>query len=86
MAEGGTLLATRPTNVMFGESGPEIATFTPLGRIGKNVGSVFGESRANGMEGSITLELLLSPDLEARVVRNSMNGVAEIITKVVDSK
>lgn len=32
MQHGGTILANRPTTVLFGEAGPEVASFTPLGR------------------------------------------------------
>lgn len=81
-AEGGTLLATRPTTVTFGENGPEMGQFTPLTRLGANVGKIFGASGNTGAEGTITVEVLLSPDLEARVVDKSMNGVANVIAKV----
>jgi hypothetical protein len=87
-AEGGTLIATRPTNVLFGEAGAEAATFTPLTRIGRNEGKVdvSGSLDALGMDGKIAVDLYLSPDLEARVVENSMNGVAEAIVKINRTK
>lgn len=87
-AEGGTLIATRPTKVLFGEAGAEAATFTPLTRIGRNEGKVdvSGSLDALGMNGKIAVDLFLSPDLEARVVENSMNGVAEAIVKINRTK
>lgn len=87
-AEGGTLIATRPTKVIFGEAGAEAATFTPLTRIGRNEGKVdvSGSLDALGMDGRIAVDLFLSPDLEARVVENSMNGVAEAIVKINRTK
>jgi len=87
MAEGGSLLATRPTKAIFGDAGPELATFTPLGRIGRNVNKLFGDGgKGGGMDGTIVLDISLSPDLEARIVENYMDGVANIITKVTRSK
>jgi hypothetical protein len=87
MAEGGTLLATRPTTVTFGEAGMETATFTPLTRAGRNSGRVFAQNGAGaGLNGQIVLDVSLSPDLEARIVRNSMDGVADVILKVSNSK
>lgn len=87
-AQGGTLLATRPTNATFGEAGPELVTFTPLNRMGADVGKIFGGTFPNAGAGGgmLKLEVLLSPDLEARVVEKSMNGVADVIIKVTDSK
>lgn len=85
MAEGGTLIATRPTTVTFGEAGAEMASFTPLGRLGKNVGTVFSDG-GGGLMGQITLAVDLSPDLEARMTKNTMNNVADIVLKVNRSK
>lgn len=85
-AEGGTLLATRPTTVTFGERGAEMASFTPLTRIGQNTNKFFGNMGGGGVNGSVVVEVILSPDLEARVVDASMNGVAEVIAKVNRSK
>lgn len=87
-AEGGTLIATRPTRAVFGEGGAEAVTFTPLTKIGRNEGKVdvSGSLDDLGMNGKIAVDLYLSPDLEARVVENSMNGVAEAIVKINRTK
>lgn len=86
-AEGGTLIATRPTSVVFGEKGPEIASFAPINRVGKDEGKldIFGDA-GGGVNGTITVDLVLSPDLEARVVESSMDGVADIVAKVTRAK
>lgn len=86
MAEGGTLLASRPTNVTFGEAGPEMAQFTPLTHLGQSANRVFGSMGSNGVSGEIVVQLELSPDLEARVVNASMDGVANVITKISRTK
>lgn len=87
MAEGGTLIATRPTTVTFGEAGAEMAMFTPLNRIGRDTGRVFTEGSGSlGLNGQIVVSLDLSPDLEARVVENSVNGVADVLLKVNRTK
>src|SRR5574341_840101 len=82
-AEGGTLLATRPTTVTFGEV-PEVVSFTPLNG-GNNVGKMFGDKSALG-GGILELLLTLSPDLESRIVRRSMDETANVIVKVNRSK
>lgn len=87
-AEGGSVIATRPTRAIFGERGPELATFTPLGRTGRDVNKLFGDksSGGGGVNGQIVIGIDLSPDLEARIVENSMNGVAEVVLRVNRSK
>lgn len=89
-AQGGTFLANRPTTVTFGEKGLEMASFVPVNRTGRDVNKVFsnlsGAGGGAGAGGNIGIELLLSPDLEARVVKNSLNQAANIITKVQRSK
>lgn len=87
-AEGGTLLATRPTTVTFGEDGPEQATFTPLGRVGRDEGTIFGNLGGNSgkKDGKIEIDVNLSPDLEARIVENAMNSTAEVVTRINRTK
>lgn len=85
-AEGGTLIATRPTKAVFGEKGPEKVSFTPLGRSGRNTSQVFGDKSAAGMGGSIALEVSLSPDLEARIIDSSLEGVAIHLEKIARTK
>lgn len=81
-AEGGTLIATRPTRALFGEGGPELVNFTPLNRIGKNINKIFGDRSGGGINGQIRVLVDLSPDLEGRIVEKSMDGVADVISKV----
>lgn len=86
-AEGGTLLATRPTKAVFGEGGPELVNFTPLNRIGKNINKIFGDrSGIGGMDGTIRVVVDLSPDLEGRIVERSMNNVGQVLAQVNRSK
>lgn len=87
-AEGGTLIATRPTTVTFGEAGPEVGHFIPLTRIGRNEGKVdtSGSLAGLGMNGQITVDLTLSPDLRASVVEEAMDGVGEVILRINGSK
>lgn len=82
---GGTLIATRPTTATFGEV-PEAVTFTPLDRRGRDVGKLFTSGDIGGGEGRIALDILLSPDLEARIVEHSMDGVAEVVSRVNRAK
>ncbi|MHA2219375.1 MAG: hypothetical protein ACXACY_25965, partial [Candidatus Hodarchaeales archaeon] len=73
-AEGGTIIARKPTVAVFGEAGPEMATFTPLNKLGAGGGAAITPMDAGNMsrDGHIRLEMLLSPDLEARVVDNTL--------------
>jgi hypothetical protein len=90
MAEGGTIVANRPTTVTFGENNEwEAASFTPIGRTGKDVNKIFsqlGKGSADGMGGMVTIALDLSPDLEARITNNTMTKTARIITQVRRTK
>lgn len=89
-AEGGSMIADRPTTVTFGDGTvPEMATFTPLGRRGMDVNKLFANvSGGAGGDGSGKIEIgvTLSPDLEARVVNKAMDGTANVIAKIQNSK
>lgn len=87
-AEGGSMLANQPTTVTFGEGrGWELATFTPLESQGNDINKLFTNlSSGGGAEEKIGLEVVLSPDLEARVVKNAMGQVSNVITTVRRSK
>ena len=83
------MVANRPTTVTFGEAGLELATFTPIGRDGRDVNKLFSNlsnSAGDGMGGVLELLLSLSPDLEARVVRNTLGQMSNIVTEVRRSK
>lgn len=89
MAEGGSIIADRPTPVIFGESGLEMATFTPIGRTGRDVNKIFSNSGGTGAMasgGMVSIELLLSPDLENRIVKNTLNQTAEVIMRTTRSR
>jgi hypothetical protein len=74
-ASGGTMFANKPTLVQFGEV-PEVATFTPLSRLGS------GNSQVSlGGKEKVKIELYLSPDLEARVIDKSLGEFADVIMR-----
>lgn len=89
-AEGGAMIADRPTTVTFGEAGLEMAQFTPIGKNGRDVNKLFSNLSGRGGEGggggAVEIGVTLSPDLEARVVNNALEQTANIITRVRDSK
>lgn len=85
-AEGGTLIADRPTVAMFGERGTEMAQFTPLNRTGKDVGKIFGNMSGGGINGQILVAVDLSPDLEGRIINRSLDGVADVVGRVTRRK
>ena len=69
---------------MFGESGPEIASFIPLRKLGGS--NPTGGLSAAGANGKVDIELWLSPDLEARVMNNTLNETANVFAKINRSK
>lgn len=87
-AEGGTMVADRPTTVTFGEAGLEMASFTPIGRNGRDINKMFSNLSAGGGSGSDKVEIgvTLSPDLEARIMSNTLDRAGRIVTKVRASK
>lgn len=86
-AEGGSMIANKPTKAVFGDNGLELATFTPLDKSGKNVNKLFSNmDTSGGVGGKTVIEVLLSPDLEGRIVTNSLNQTAEIIQQINRSK
>lgn len=83
--EGGTFFARKPTLAIFGDKGPEMATFTPVGRTGANVGRVFGGS-VGGRKQQIELFIGLQEGLFAEVVNTTLGEVADVIVKVQRSR
>jgi len=72
-AQGGTFIAKKPMLAMFGEGGvPEKVTVTPANKSGYN----------SGQGGNLQIELLLSPDLQARIINNTLKEVADIFVQV----
>jgi hypothetical protein len=86
MAEGGTFVANKPTLAIFGERGRERATFTPLDRTGRDVNKIFGNTSGLGGGGELKIEMLLSPDLEARIIENTMSRTADVVLSINRSK
>ena len=87
LAEGGSFLATTPTSINVAENRPELITATPLGRPGRDVGKLFANlGSGEGGGGSMEIGLTLSPDLEARIIRKSMDETANVVLRVNRSK
>jgi len=66
-----------------------MATLTPIGRTGRDVNKIFsnlGGGSGGNSGGNVQIELLLSPDLESRIVKNTLTKTGQIITKVQRSK
>jgi DNA-directed RNA polymerase subunit F len=77
-AEGGSVIASRPTAAIFGEAGPELATFTPLSRAGANVGKLTGNV-PSGSGGKATISINLGAGLVGQIVDNAMGEVATVL-------
>lgn len=77
-AEGGSVIASTPTAAIFGEAGPELATFTPLSRAGANVGKLTGNV-PGGSGGKATISINLGAGLVGQIVDNAMGEVATVL-------
>lgn len=84
-AEGGTLIARKPTVALFGEKSPEIATFTPISKLSSSNG-VPQLGSAMGANGKVKIELYLSPDLEARIVDTSLDQAAGVFAEIMRTR
>lgn len=85
-AEGGTLIARKPTVAVFGERDAEVVSFRPLNRIGRDENKVFNGFLPKGGEsgsGRMLIELLLSPDLEARIVDSTLGQVGDVLVRTM---
>jgi hypothetical protein len=90
-AEGGTVIAKKPTIALFGEKSPEIAHFRPLNGGGADVNKVFGDisglaSGAGGAGGNIGLKIMLAEGLIAEIVENSVEQVAITVERARRNK
>ena len=78
-AKGGTVIARKPTVAIFGEAGPEVAEFTPLNKLGTNAPQITPtDARQMTRSGRLRLEMLLSPDLEARIIDDTLGEIADV--------
>jgi hypothetical protein len=79
MAKGGSLFANTPTSVTFGEAGPELAMFMPLG---SGFAGSPSASFAGGSGGNIQLQVTLDDNLQAQIVNTTLNNVALSIDRM----
>lgn len=88
-ASGGIDIVSSPTTTgygaTYGEAGPEAHIFIPLGGSGL-IPSLSASGGGGGTGGRATIEVVLSPDLEARITENTLAQGADIITRVMRSK
>jgi hypothetical protein len=80
-ARGGTIVADKPTVAIFGEAGPEVATFTPLNKIAgqSDMGGQIPMGARDPLTGKLRIEMMLSPDLETNIIDSALNEGADVI-------
>lgn len=78
-AEGGAAIARQPTTAMFGEAGPELATFIPLDKMKDFFSGGLGDM--GGQRTALDITVDASPDLVVRVIDQTMGEVANVIAK-----
>lgn len=83
-ASGGVALASSATTATFGESGvPELAMFLPLNASPSSIlNNASGFGGGGGAGGSVLVRVELSPDLEGRIVNNTLQQAALSVEKV----
>lgn len=81
-ANGGVVIADRPTTATFGERTKELALFIPMDKLGGMLGNSSAPDTSTSKNGIMELLVTLSPDLETRIVRKSMDGMADTIMQV----
>jgi hypothetical protein len=79
MAAGGSLFANTPTSVTFGEAGPELAMFMPLGSGFSGSSAPMGGGSGGG---SIQLQVTLDKNLQAQIVQSSLDNVSLAIDRM----
>jgi hypothetical protein len=82
-AKGGTFVAKRPTVIEVGEQGEELVSITPISKISQGIGmkndmSLSSEIQAT-LGGRARIEILLSPDLQGRIIENTLSNLDSII-------
>ena len=83
MASGGSLFANTPTSVTFGEAGPELAMFMPLGSNFEGTPAPVGAGGGGGgTSGNIQLQVTLDQNLKAQIVQSSLDNVALSIDRM----
>jgi len=83
---GGSVLATQPTTVTFGEV-PELATFTPLSQLKTSGGASSNQLSSMGNDGGIAkIEVWLSNGLEGKIIDTTLDEVAQIFQNVMGDK
>jgi len=75
-------------NSLSASSLQSMATFSTVNRNPKTMGNAFTSLGGAGRDGggNVQIELLLSPDLESRIVKNTLTKTGQIFTKVQRSK
>jgi len=84
MAEGGTLLATKPTLALFGEAGPEVATFTPLSKTMGKIPS--GLSKDSSRSDKVEMLVRMEEGLVAEIIDTTLDQTATVVLNVERSR
>ena len=76
-ASGGAIVARQPVTATFGEV-PEVAIFAPLNKLDQ-LPKLLGGMMGGNAQGNLGIRIMLSPGLEASIVDQALNGVANVI-------
>lgn len=83
-AKGGTFFASKPTLAVYGDAGPEYATFTPANKLSRNQPTTqsFSANPSAGIGGMLRLLVTLSPDLRLEIKNDTLHEVSSTIEEI----
>jgi hypothetical protein len=82
MAEGGTIIARKPTVALFGEAGTEIAQFIPLNKAGTNMSNMMGDNDRGSRKDRIELLVRMQDGLIAEIIDTTLDRTATVVLNV----
>jgi len=84
MADGGLIIAKRPTHIIMGEAGQEAGMFLPV-----NKAIQFTEMFRTGEKkvgGNVSIVLSLSPDLRTDIINSTLDGISVTIDEIARTR
>ena len=82
LASGGVFLAKKPTLIAAGEKEAEVVSAAPLSKIRQLLSMPISNGIGGSRDGKLGIELFLSPDLEARIMDNTMDQMSDVFVDI----
>jgi hypothetical protein len=85
-ATGGMAVVKQPTMISVGEKEAEVLSVAPLSKLRRMLSVPTSRQGGTGRDGRIAVELLLSPDLQARIVDNTLDQMSDVFVTIQGSR